>query len=348
MTEEICEAVTEQQAGITELLISTFGSGLPPCRLASDLLRWKFFSPRRDFPGGRSYVIADDREIIAHACAWPLSFPVASGEICGCHIIDWAARPGTKGKGVQLYQHLMSRNGFVISIGGSSKARSLHPKLGLQSYGTLDLLALVARPWKQYRCDTRRSEWRKIARLARNTLWSALSNKVSRSNWTIARIENIADLPERSLRIPPRDYCLGIRSAFSLQYLMECPAMKCSLFTLSKSGVPRGYFLLNEVHGQSRIIDLTVDSESHQDWAAAYRAAVASAITNEEICEVTAASSLRWLSTELKDMGFRLRDQIPVTLYDPTSSLLRSPPLHLRMTDSDLCFLQSPDSPFLT
>ena len=348
MTETICQSVPEQQAAIADLLVSAFGSRLCSSLVTPDLLRWKFFSTRPDFPGSRSYVIADDHEILAHACAWPLSFPLPTGGISGCHVIDWAARPGTKGKGIQLYQHLMSKNGFVISVGGSPEARRLHPKLGLESYGTLDLLALVARPWKQYRCDTKRSGWRRIARLTRNTLWSALSKNAQGKDWATVSIADIADLPERGLHVASRDFCLGVRSVPSLRYLLECPAMNCSLFTLSKAGVSCGYFLLNKIGGQSRIIDLAVDSDSPQDWVGAYRAAVESAIANEEICEVTAVSSLPWLSSGLMELGFRLRAQFPVTLYDPTCSLLNSPPLHLRMTDSDLCFLHSPDSPFLT
>jgi hypothetical protein len=345
---EVSRSSPSQQQAIAKLLKSTFGSGLSPALLSDQLLQWKFFSSRFGLPGSRSYVISRSEEIQAHACEWPISFLTPSGQVSSCHIIDWAALPEAKGTGVSIYQHLMKKNETVLAIGGSAHARRLLPKLGFERCGTLDSFAVATRSWQQYRSRPQRNGWRDIARLARNSVWSFRLRAVSESEWMATRSPDANNLPEKALRVTASKFCLGVRSASWLQYLLDCPVMNCRVFSLSKAGAPRGYFLFNEVAGQCRIIDLAVDSEAPEDWVAAYRVAVITAIRQKTTCEITAVSSLPWLSQGLKEIGFHLRRQTPVALYDPARKLVNVPPLHLRMTDSDGCFLYDERYPFST
>jgi hypothetical protein len=236
----------------------------------------------------------------------------------------------------------------VLAIGGSAQARKLLPKLGFQPRGTLDTFACVVRPWRQYRSRPTRTGWREIARLARNTAWCFRPIEVSERVWRAAPISDVGHLPDKAFRVPASTFCLGVRSALWLQYLLDCPVMNCSLFALSKENVPRGYFLLNEIAGQCRIADLAVDSEAPLDWEAAYRVAVATAAKRKTTCEISAVSSLPWLSDVFRSLGFHLRAQAPVMLYDPAQRLVNAPPLHLRMTDNDHCFLFDEMYPFMT
>jgi hypothetical protein len=124
--------------------------------------------------------------------------------------------------------------------------------------------------------------------------------------------------------------------------------MDCALFTLSKATVPRGYFLLNQHAGQCRIADLAADSDAPRGWEDAYRLAVSTAAALRATCEITAISSLPWLSDAFRRIGLRLRGQSPVGLYDPTRRLVDAPPLLLRMTDDDYCFRYDEGYPFST
>jgi hypothetical protein len=338
----------EQQGAIAQLLRLVFGPGMSPSLLNPELLQWKFFSPRPGSNGSRSYVLGESAEIQAHACEWPISFLSSSHEVQSCHLIDWAARPEAKGAGIRIYQYLMAQNDTVLAIGGSVQARKLLPKLGFRPHGTLDSFARVVRPWRQYCTRPQRTGWRGLARLARNTIWSLPPVAVSEGEWTAAPVSHPNDLPDKAFRIHASSFCLGVRSPAWLQYLLDCPIMNCRLFALAKASLPRGYFLLNQVAGQCRIVDLAVDSEAPLDWEAAYRVAVTTAVRQKTTCEVTAVSSLPWLSEAFRKIGFRLRQQIPVMLHDPARRLVDSPPLHLRMTDSDHCFLYDEAYPYLT
>src|SRR5438270_4763 len=88
---QIMEAVHQldpgQQGAIAQLLKSVIGSGLPASLVSAEFLHWKFFSPRADFPGSRSYALTDAGRIEAHACEWPVSFACPPGDVKSCHLI---------------------------------------------------------------------------------------------------------------------------------------------------------------------------------------------------------------------------------------------------------------------
>lgn len=342
------QAVPEQQSAITQLLKSVFGQEMSPYLLSPEFLQWKFFAPRPGSTGSRSYVLSENGEIQAHLCRWPISFRTPSGEIQSGTFVDWVARPEAKGAGVQIFQHLLALQETALAIGGTPAARRLLPKLGFRPQGTFDTFACVVRPWRQYRTRPHRTGWRDLARLARNTIWSLQAASDSNREWAAAPVSKPADLPETAFRVPASKFCLGVRSASFLQYLLACPVMNCSLFALHKASLPQGYFLLNQVAGHCRIVDLSIDSEAPSDWQAAYRVAIATATRQKTTCEISTVSSLPWLSEAFIQMGFRLRQQAPVLLRDPAGRLVNAPPLHLRMTDNDHCFLYDESQPYLT
>jgi hypothetical protein len=344
----IQRAGPEQQSAVAQLLETVLGPGLTPSLLSPELLRWKFFSPRPGSTGSRSYVLGGNGQIKAHLCEWPISFLSPAGEVQSCQPLDWAARREARGTGIRLIRHLMAQNETVLGVGGSAEARGLAPKLGFRSWGTLDSFARVVRPWRQYRARPHWRGWRDIARLARNTVWSFHPPSVSAPKWSATPVSDADELPDKAYRVPASSFCLGVRSASLLQYLLDCPAMNCSLYALAKANLPRGYFMLNQVAGQCRIVDLAVDSEAPRDWEDAYSVAASIAARQKATCEISAVSSLPWLSDALRRIGFRLRKQSPVMLYDPSERLVNAPPLHLRMTDSDECFLHAGSHSFLT
>jgi hypothetical protein len=139
----------------------------------------------------------------------------------------------------------------------------------------------------------------------------------------------------------------GVRSTALVNYLLDCPAARCHLYAVTQRGRTRGYFVLNEVHGQTRIADLAVEPGDPGEWHGAYSLALRTASRLPGTCEVVAMSSLPWLDEVLRHCGMRERAVRPVFVYDPRQ-LLADSPLHLQMTDSDSFFLYTPSDLFLT
>ena len=334
---------------------AVFGADLPEGLLDDAFLQWKFFAPHPGWDGARSYVVRDagsiagqsisGESIAAHACVWPTGFETPAGTVSSSHLIDWFAKPSVPGAGIALYRDLMRRTDTVVAIGGSSQARKLLPKIGFRPYATFCTYACVVRPWKQFRTRPHGPAWREFARLGRNTSWSLHKVPSPPSGWSAepaARVEDPLPVARASTFSP------GHRSAPLLNYLLACPAAACRYFRVFRDAALCGYFLLNQVAGQCRIIDLRVESDHPGDWRSAYRLAVRTASALEETCEVIVVSALPWLNEMLQQDGLRLRDERPVVLHDPHGRLAGAPPLHLQMVDSDAFFLYSRSYPFVT
>jgi hypothetical protein len=331
-------------------LKTAFADATAPAELTSpQLMAWKAFAPHPDWPGSRSYIARQDGRIVAHVCVWPTGFDTPSGKIGCSHLLDWAADPAAAGAGVTIYRHLMQMTDTVLAIGGSPQARRLLPRIGFKSYGTLDYYARVVRPFRQYRQRSRTSPLREVARLGRNIIWSMPRPWPVRHEWSSAPSERAGVwLDELVSRCAPQTYCPGRRSAALVNYLLECPAAACRLYSLSRNGARQGYFILNEVHGQTRIVDLFINSGESAEWESAYRAAFRAAASLAATCEVVAATSLPWLAEALRSCGFRKRDSRPVMLYDPRRLLDGVPPLQIRMVDSDAFYMHDLSYPFIT
>jgi hypothetical protein len=347
-TLEVLTATELDLNDITSALLSVFGKDLSPALLESRFLQWKFFSPRPDWEGARSYIVKQHQQVVAHVCTWPLTFVAGEREIRSSHLIDWAASPAAPGAGSIIYRHLMQLSGTVIAVGGSDRARRVLPRLNFRPHGSLEIYARVVRPWKQFRSRQRIASWKELARLGRNTLWS-LKPLPSESAWSAATVPQ-ADSWLDSMQVPGAvPACTRTRkSAVVMNYILQCPAARCVLFYLIRSGAAQGYFVLSQLGRQCRIADLYVRSESEGDWRAGLRIAVRTAAASSETCEVAAVSSLPWMSRILNENGFRLRNVKPIMLFDPESRFDNTPPWNIQMTDSDAFFLWNHSDPFLT
>jgi hypothetical protein len=133
-----------------------------------------------------------------------------------------------------------------------------------------------------------------------------------------------------------------------LNYLLSCPAASFSGFLVSQERNLRGYFLLAQVGGQARIVDIRLDSEDRESWQAMCALAVRAAAEDPETCEIVAASSVEATGESWLQAGFAHRETDPILCYDPRNLVSSGPPLDLSLADGDLCFLSEPLSPYLS
>jgi len=347
---EISVATESQQDEIRAFVAPAFtGPGTPDVLNSPQMQRWKAVQPHPGWDGRRNYTLRQNHRIAAHACLWPTGFRTSSGDVTCSHILDWAADPTVAGSGVAVYRHLMQLTDIVLAIGGSAQARRLLPRIGFKPYATLDYYARVIRPIRQYLSRPKASAIREMARLGRNIIWSFPAAHSQGSYWSaIHRPAAGTWLDDVVSQFKPQSFCAGSRSSTFVNYLLSCPAAACSLYSLSSRGFDRGYFILNEVRGQTRIIDLFLKSEDPRDWKSAFRVAVATAASIASTCEISMATSLPWFTELLRTCGFRKCNDRPVMLYDPRGLLVNAPPLNIQMVDSDAYYLHDLSYPFLT
>ena len=144
---------SENLTELADFLLEVFrlGKGAPMVR--PDMMRWKFFDPRPDWDGPRSYLMFRDRRIFAHGCVVPETFRAPNGRVTSMRVIDWAGSRHVPAAGVLVMQKLSQLTDTVLAIGGSPDPIRTLPRLQFEHRGDVDVFVRVLKPWRQFRTD---------------------------------------------------------------------------------------------------------------------------------------------------------------------------------------------------
>src|SRR5437762_5594639 len=146
MSRSIRPSTPADAAAIVALLAQ---AGLRP-HTEPEHLDWKYWRPRSDWPGPRSFVLTEGTAPIAHAAIVPGAWSSGSQRASVLHAIDWAARPGEAGAGAMLMKAIGSQAGALIAIGGSADTLAMLPHLGFRAAGAVTLYARTLRPLRLF------------------------------------------------------------------------------------------------------------------------------------------------------------------------------------------------------
>ncbi len=317
---------------VREFLAQVFGSGLDAPSLRAELIRWKYYDPRPDWHGSRSYVIERAGKYAAHGCVWPMRF----GRTDACQIIDWAASPEAVGAGMLLRREVEKMVPVSVAIGGSEDSRKVLPRAGYRTVAQLRTFVRVLRPLRQFSRRTDRPVWRRGAKTARAWWWSLAPAPHIPERWSSEAVTRFRseDLPAAAVRSPDL-----------LNYLLACPAVRMHGYVLRKAGEIMGHLLVSAVDGQARIADLHLIGQNPSDWVAAVSLATRVAAEDETALELVAHSCLEPFSSALLAAGFRERGEQPVFVKGaggtPADDFL-----HISPADYDDFFAIHPGQPF--
>ena len=81
------------ESAIRALLQQAYGVASGHPMFEARHLRWKYWEPRADWQGSRSYVLTRQDRIIAHAAIVPAVCSCGNERLKRLHVIDWAACP---------------------------------------------------------------------------------------------------------------------------------------------------------------------------------------------------------------------------------------------------------------
>jgi len=344
----------EELPELTEFLLGVFHASPGAPFVRPEMMRWKYFVPRPDWEGSRSYVTRSEGKISAHGCVAPVSFrlPANAGRpaalVTGMRVIDWAGGRQAPAAGVRIMRALASLSDTVLAIGGSADAVEVFPKIGFAHRGHVSVFARVVRPWRQFRSDPYPRGWKAPLRLGRSVLLSLTPLPAAPAGWTSQRVEGFDQSIGPALAFDAAGFTNTARSPELLNYMLACPEAGFAGFVLSRRGRIRGYFLLSHVAGQTRIAEVRVDSEHAEDWQAAFALATRQAAADPATCEILAVSSIDPGREALRRNGYRFCRHDPIYLFDPKRRLAGAPDLNLDLLVGDESYLHVPDYPFET
>jgi len=302
-------------------------------------LNWKYWQPRADWAGPRSFVLTDEDvpvahgAIIPHCCAW------AAQRISMIHVIDWAARPRALGAGVALMKHIGHQAQALLAIGGSAQTQQILPLIGFRDAGVVTGYVRTLHPTRLLRSG-RVPPGKLLPRFARSVLWTLGARSAVGSEWQAHRVD-AADVAAvaQVLPVPARGMAVLERSGELFRYTLACPIVPMELHVLERAGRARGYFMLASAPGQVRIVDCWMDSDERADWRALILSAVAQAGRDGQAAEVAIWANDPLLAEALGECGFHAR-QVAVARLRPADGAPMPPlPLRLQMLDCDAAFL---------
>lgn len=316
-----------------------------PSFAAETHMGWKYWSPRSDWPGSRSYTARYNGVIAAHAAAWPVRLCVPGKVVPAVHVIDWAADPEYPGAGVWLMRQIVAKVPVAIATGGSEITRRILPMIGFRPHGELCWFARPVRPLAQALTTSERN-WRLPARLVRNTWWRLSPPWSIPDGWS-ARPLAPEDVPERIWPQPSEATAVTARDADLYRYFVDAPLARHVLFGLEKDGALVGYFCLAFALHVARIADLWLPSTKVEDWCAGFRTAAVLAARERDVYEVSAWASTALGKQALSRAGFRLRDRTAVSVSGDAKTL-EGRTLHVQMLDCDASLLSDETVSYLT
>jgi hypothetical protein len=317
----------DDESSIVALATRAFGIPADTPFLAPELLRWKFWQPRDDFPDPRAYVMDRDGRIVAHAGLWPV---IADGER-GAHMIDWVSHPEAPGAGVSLLQKLTQRFDFIYSIGGSEMTQEILPKFGFQVVGEAHTWARPLRPFRQA-LHHQYKDVRLPVRFARNFWWSRSPGKANRQGWTVE----------------PSDAGFAAeRGAAFFRYLQRCPVAKCLAFEVRKNGQSVGQLALMVAQKQARLVGIWLADSTVESRRIAFELAQEAALRHSDACEMVARALSEETRSAAAAAGMRLRNRHAVLVYKKRGSK-PGLPLDFQLGDNDAIFLSDRGPSFST
>lgn len=329
---------------ITEALIAGFAAPPDADFLDPELLRWKYFEPGPEWQGSRSYILRKDNVIKAHCGVWPMNLEVSHQRVtCNCYV-DWVGDRDTPGAGVLVKKKLMSMADTGVVVGGTADTRAVVPRIGFRQVGEVVTFVRVVRPWKQHRNRPKERPFKAVARLARNVSWSLSPGTAETAGWRMEPLERFEAWVEVG---DQTGFASPYRPAEYLNYWLRLPVAKVLPFAILHHEERRGYFLLVNIQGQTRLADIRLFSKDPNHWRVAYGLATREAEANPATYEIVAIASTPLAISSLLANGYRRRGAEPLFLYDPKRKLDNAA-IFLNLIDGDGAYLYDPKHPFNT
>jgi hypothetical protein len=312
--------------------------GLVP-NLDPQHLQWKYWQPRADWPGPRSFVLASGSELLAHGAIIPGAYAWGSRRVSTIHMIDWAARRGEAGAGVAVMKYIAQQADSLLSIGGSAETARILPHVGFRPVGVATAYVRTLFPSRLLRSGSI-PWWSRWPRAARSLAWTLTAPSLRTGSLEVRRlmgedINRIASV----LPVPARGMAVLERSVDLLRYLSCCPSVPTALYAIENLGVTQGYFVLTRVPGQVRIADCWINSDDPDDWRAMIFCAMEEAKRDSQAAEVVSWASDPLLDQTLRSCGFHAREEIPIQLRPAAATSMPVAPLRVQMLDNDAVFL---------
>jgi hypothetical protein len=347
----------ERSEEVIRFLSKVFDIKKLPPNLYPETQNWKYFAPHPWWPTTRSYVLESGNEIAAHGCIAPIRFTLNGSILESMVIIDWASGKLVPGAGLLVYRRCMEvqtnevqeagvhRNAAqktsLLAIGGSSDTVRILPEVHwFKPQADFKWYARSLKPWRRFLRSNRGGK--DLLKLLRNAQWKLAHSLPQTGHWT-CRTARTND----PVFTPAGDFVPILRTKEWIDYLRNCPAAKCSLWTLEHKGTPSGHALVANLARSARIADFALQGKTNTETTTqAFSALLRSLAADSQNIEVVAASTLTQDISAFENCGMKHRRNSPVLLADPQKIFPPELKIEIKPMLGDGFYLHDPSQPF--
>lgn len=322
-------------AGLGELLARSFNVSRDSAFLRPEVLTWKYWVPRGDWNGPRSYIFEEEGAPIAHGGIWPVLIGSGADEVRGCQVIDWAAAKGSPGAGVYLMREISHSLDFIQAVGGTDMTRRVLPAIGFSERAQVWRGARPLRPLRQILSHQTRN-WKLAPRLARNWIWSRSPVAPPAANWTVEQIEPQHLVGNATEGSPPR---FSHRTKEFFEHYLKCPIGRMTLHQIRDASGPQGHFVLIVLHGQARLAGVWLRETTREAWRTTFLLAQQVAASFPDAYEFLAAGTRGESEQAAVEAGLRIVGDAPVFLLNQGRQLSLTSDYQFQLCDNDEAFL---------
>ena len=300
------------------------------------LLEWKYFWPRSDWSGSRSYVIKKHGRIVAHCGACPVTFCLPDGSaVQSLTMTDWAADPSSPGAGIMPFRKLMGmvRASFAV---GAIATLQIVLGLGFRQEGEALTYSAWLRPWREFRA--RPLTLRSALRTLHGWTHPVRDANDVDEHWEFTRVAEFDSSLHPVLSPANRPWTTCGRTLADLNYLLKYPYLEMEAFVLLRRGELAGYFIVGKADWEARVLDLRVGSENANDWKGACSVMTKAIGLDPGIGRVRILASVPMLQRALLSNGYWCQFREPIFVHDRSHVLDRAFPVGLQFFDGDSGF----------
>ncbi len=306
-------------------------------------MAWKYYEPRADWEGSRSFVLEDGGRIVAHVAVMPGCLRTGTGTASAMHFIDWAAAPGSFIAGSSLLRKVMRQFDVTFCIGGSPDNRRALPMLGFRAEQATELYARPLRPWLQMRTHQYRN-WKLPLRLGRNLIYAALPAR-NPGEWRAVEVQP-KEVPAALWNAGPDGATTRVRHASTYEYFIRSSRPAFRFYMLLEAETPRGCLCLAFPPGQARIADIWLAKASVNALTGALAAAQETALETPDAAEAVLRVSTPMLREAAVHSGFRLLQRTDLMAWSGTT--VPANPIEMPLIADDACYLHADGRQYLT
>jgi len=310
----------------------------PEARFAAeDVLAWKYLRCDPIWEGGLSYVLQKNGGLAAHAGVCPVLFRRPDGQRVKCAtVIDWAADRGTPGAGLVVHHEVMRRAESMFLIGGTETTWAITSKLGFRPVLEARVYARWVRPLKEF--WLRPKTGRTALRLLHGLAHAPFGRLAKAGRWEISRVPRFDETTRSVLTSGPRPYGVAERTVAQLNHRLQCPAVATRGYVLRRLDKIEGYAIASVGTWEAKIVDIRLQSDDPQDWAAAYALVTDTLRREPAVCRISALASVPPLRKALEANSYWVSRVEPVSFYDPKRLVDGLLPVDIQFFESDLSY----------